>query len=299
VSWSHGTVGIADPCAPSWNGRQSQDEDYLNAYLSAGYAVVASDYQGLGTAGTHPYLATRPAAFSNLDLIRAAQQAGLPISAKVLMLGQSQGASAAIATAGLAAEYAPTVEVVGVIATGSPYFTPAAMAALSRLKQPDAPDPRLGYTFLAMTLAEQLETDFIRQDYITDEAWPIAEMVNTLCYHDLRQQVQDAGLTRRQSFQRDPMQGLQTAFVAMGYPRLLLPVPVFMGIGGEDRDTPPKMQLQLARSLCKAGTRVTVHQYPDLDHRQVVPGSVADSMTFARALFYGHTPEDSCDAILD
>ena len=54
MAWTHGTVGIADRCAPSWNGRQSQDEDYLNRYLARGYAVVASDYQGLGTKGTHP-----------------------------------------------------------------------------------------------------------------------------------------------------------------------------------------------------------------------------------------------------
>ena len=68
VAWAHGTVGVADVCAPSWNARSERDSKYLNHWLSQGYAVVASDYQGLGTPGGHPYLATKPAAYSVLEL---------------------------------------------------------------------------------------------------------------------------------------------------------------------------------------------------------------------------------------
>ena len=50
VAWAHGTVGVADVCAPSWNKRSDRDTKYLNHWLSQGYAVVASDYQGLGVA---------------------------------------------------------------------------------------------------------------------------------------------------------------------------------------------------------------------------------------------------------
>lgn len=67
-------------------------QEHLKQWLQNGYAIVASDYQGLGTEGTHPYLATRPAAYSNLDVIRAAQSAGFPLSKDVVILGQSQGA---------------------------------------------------------------------------------------------------------------------------------------------------------------------------------------------------------------
>ena len=54
VAWAHGTTGTADVCAPSWMERGTRDTDYLNAWLGQGYAVVASDYQGLGTPGGHP-----------------------------------------------------------------------------------------------------------------------------------------------------------------------------------------------------------------------------------------------------
>jgi hypothetical protein len=72
-AWAHGTVGIADVCAPSWAGRSEPDITYLNHWLDQGYAVVASDYQGLGTPGGHPYLTTRPEAYSVLDSVRAVE----------------------------------------------------------------------------------------------------------------------------------------------------------------------------------------------------------------------------------
>ena len=124
IAWAHGTVGIADICAPSNRPRSDRDTKYLNHWLSQGYAVVASDYQGLGTPGGHPYLATRPAAYSVLDSIRAVQgDPALNIGKPVVLVGQSQGGGAAFATAGEAAAYAPELDIRGTVATGTPYFT--------------------------------------------------------------------------------------------------------------------------------------------------------------------------------
>jgi hypothetical protein len=93
LAWAHGTVGVADICAPSFAGRSPRDKTYLGYWLSKGYAVVASDYQGLGVPGGHPYLATRPAAYSMLDSVRAVQKGGFPVSRSVVLIGQSQASS--------------------------------------------------------------------------------------------------------------------------------------------------------------------------------------------------------------
>src|SRR5207253_5946777 len=74
VAWAHGTTGIADVCAPSWRGNGARDGEYLDAWLSHGFAVVATDYQGLGTPGVHPYLLWRSEGYSVLDAVRAALQ---------------------------------------------------------------------------------------------------------------------------------------------------------------------------------------------------------------------------------
>lgn len=58
LAWAHGTTGVADSCAPSSDYVGGPVHIYqqiaakaLNAWLARGYAVVAPDYQGLGT---HP-----------------------------------------------------------------------------------------------------------------------------------------------------------------------------------------------------------------------------------------------------
>src|SRR6185312_7239239 len=125
VAWAHGTTGIADVCAPSWNKRSERDATYLNTWLRQGYAIVATDYQGLGTPGPHPYLMARPEAYSILDSVRAALK-GFPNTAnRIVLIGQSQGGGAAFATAGIASDYAPELNIRGTVATGVPYFTPA------------------------------------------------------------------------------------------------------------------------------------------------------------------------------
>ena len=59
VAWAHAT-GIADTCAPSWIPRSERDAHYLNAWLQQGYAIVATDYQGLGSrAAPDPWLSGR------------------------------------------------------------------------------------------------------------------------------------------------------------------------------------------------------------------------------------------------
>ena len=295
MAWTHGTIGIADICAPSWNGRQAQDEDYLNRFLAEGYAVVASDYQGLGTKGTHPYLATRPAAYSNLDIIRAVISSDFPVSDRVVLFGQSQGAGAAIASADYAATYAPELDIAGVVATGAPYLSPQVVAMLERLQQPDRVDPLLGYTFLAMTLVQQVDPSFKMRDYITHDVWPIAERVEDTCYAEIKAMVSEAQLTRRMSFTRSPSIALRQGFARMGYPTLNINAPVFMGTGGQDRDTPPRMQASLVRDMCSAGTRVTSVLYPELNHREVVPYSPKDTIPFVRAAFAGEEIAGNCE----
>jgi len=51
VTWGHGTTGIADQCAPTrYNNPKNAatNDPLLQAWVSQGYAVVASDYEGLG-----------------------------------------------------------------------------------------------------------------------------------------------------------------------------------------------------------------------------------------------------------
>jgi len=218
--WSHGTVGIADKCAPSWTGYVPFHNEHLQAWLAEGYAIVASDYQGLGTPGTHPYLAIRPAAYNNLDIIRAVQSADFPVSDAVVVAGQSQGAGAAIATAGYAPQYAPGIDLRAVVATGVPLFTPEALIAVQEARPNDVVDPQLGYNFLALTLLSQIDPDFQIENYVSDEALPLARGVADVCNRDMRAKISEAKLTYNITFKQSPSEALKLAFAKMQFPEL-------------------------------------------------------------------------------
>ena len=297
MAWTHGTVGIADICAPSWAGRQKQDREHPEFWLKHGFAVVASDYQGLGTHGTHPYLATRPEAFSNLDIIRAVQTGDFPISKAVVLFGQSQGAGAAVASAAHARDYAPELEIVGVVATGVPFFSPQALVALQELRPPDRPDPLLAYNLLALSLVERTDANFRLEDYVSERAMPIALATRETCHKQVRARVEQEGLTYNQTFKQAPSEQLIKAFAKMGYPTLGFQMPLFVGTGGMDLDTPLRMQAALVKRACAAGTLVQAAYYPELDHRGVVPGSREDTLSFVRAVFSGESIDGNCGAL--
>ena len=237
IAWAHGTVGVADVCAPSNNARSERDTKYLGHWLSQGYAVVASDYQGLGTPGGHPYLATRPAAYSVLDSIRAVQaDPNLKLSKSVVLVGQSQGGGAAFATAGEAVTYAPELDIRGTVATGTPYFTNDTAPVV---RDPNAVSGVFAYSLYIMYLAEQADPAFKIADYVTDKARPVIDITRTQCLMAAWNQIEKDGLNQTNAFVKDPTPALAKYYPLMAYSALKRTCPVFMGPGDNAKDVPP------------------------------------------------------------
>ncbi len=121
VAWAHGTSGVAESCAPSQSKALYESIAGLKDLLAAGYAVVATDYAGLGTPGPHPYLAGDGSAYSVLDSIRAAREFGRgSIGNRFVVWGESQGGHAALWTTQFARNYAPELQLEGVAAAAPP-----------------------------------------------------------------------------------------------------------------------------------------------------------------------------------
>lgn len=119
VSWGHGTKGVSDRCAPSRGYRISSHDFYDIApeLIAQGYVAVSSDYEGLGTEGTHPYLVGDSEGRGKLDIIRAAR--AIPeanAGNEVVVWGRSQGGHAALFAGEIAPEWAPELNLLGVVA---------------------------------------------------------------------------------------------------------------------------------------------------------------------------------------
>jgi hypothetical protein len=123
IVWAHGTVGLADKCAPSkWPMLYPVYEwpDYgqiILKILQNGYAAIAPDYEGLGTPAPYPWLNHESAGNTIIDAVRAyrnlAPQVGFFTSSRWGVWGHSEGAMAARAANVLANETAPDLTFVG------------------------------------------------------------------------------------------------------------------------------------------------------------------------------------------
>lgn len=121
MTWGHGTRGVADQCSPTiQDDPVSLDMPLLEALLARGIVVSASDYEGLGTPGLHPYVIGESEARSMLDAARAAQRfkpaAG---NSTLIIAGHSQGGHAMAFANERAADYAPEFNVVGAVGSGA------------------------------------------------------------------------------------------------------------------------------------------------------------------------------------
>jgi alpha-beta hydrolase superfamily lysophospholipase len=135
VALIHGTMGVARHCAVSSGRAFFGHADGLARFIRAGYAVVVPDLEGLGTAGTHPYLAGEASAHATLDAVRATRRLAIAdASERFVAWGVGQGGHAALFTGQEAGPYAPELELAGV-AAGAP------LANLQRLVETSSGSP--------------------------------------------------------------------------------------------------------------------------------------------------------------
>ncbi|WP_043638168.1 lipase family protein [Nonomuraea candida] len=125
IGYAFGTHGLGDQCAPSVSMSQGREAELVlvSLFLLKGYAVAMTDYEGLGTPGTHTYMAGISQGHAVLDAIRAATRvpgAGLSAGAPVGIMGYSQGGASAGWAAQLQPSYAPELRLRGVAAGGVP-----------------------------------------------------------------------------------------------------------------------------------------------------------------------------------
>ncbi|HWS69898.1 MAG TPA: lipase family protein [Steroidobacteraceae bacterium] len=95
IVWAHGTSGVARQCAPSAMKDIYYGDEGLYDMLKAGFAVVATDYHGLGTEGPHQYIDKIAQANDVVYAVPAAQEAVPSLGRQWVVDGHSQGGLAA------------------------------------------------------------------------------------------------------------------------------------------------------------------------------------------------------------
>ncbi len=174
-AWAHDLAGLGDSCAPS-KKIPANIPPYGRPQIDRGAVLIATDYQGLGTPGDHPYLVGATEGQDVLDSVRVA--ASLPqvgTIGPVVIAGKGQGGQAALFAAQIAHTYAPDLDIRGVLALGPT----AELATTTSLI--DKSSRRIGVAVIAAAGLHAGDHDFDPRRYLTPAAAGDLPRVTTEC----------------------------------------------------------------------------------------------------------------------
>lgn len=286
VSWAHGTVGVADVCAPSRTGAQVPG---LAQLLDAGYVVAATDYQGLGTPGPHPYLVGESEGRSVLDAARAAGRIdGTGAGTKVVAFGHSQGGHAVLFAGILASGYAPDLDLLGVVAS-------APAAELSTLLR-SASSVSLGFGLLGSGVYAYANTypELSLKDVLTPAVIDRVGLFEQACLTELTNTFASqppSALLVTDPIDLEPW----AARVKQNEPGSSeIPAPTLVVQGTSDFIVIPSSTDTAVERLCEGGDRVDYRRYPGAGHGQVLAAAGPEILAWVADRVAGKGPASTC-----
>jgi acetyl esterase/lipase len=288
ITYAHGTTGLADVCAPSRDATGTSVHPYnsyvyplLTRWLKAGYAVVRTDYEGLGTPGVHPYLIGESEGRSTLDVVRAARELDTHLSKKVAIAGHSQGGHAALWAAHLAHSWTPELRIRATVA-----FAPASHLADQAKLLNTLTSPGGGISALVASIMRGLDT--VRPDLgvpalLSDAAKPLYPQTLTQCQSDLAKSTSFGGLSPKGIFRDGANLAPEIAVIAKSDPEHLgISTPVRIEQGTSDTTVFPVFTGKLVDAYKAAKVPVSYRTYPNVTHGGVVTAAAQDATSFLK-----------------
>ena len=288
ITWAHGTTGIADACAPSL--KPAEFVTMANGLLDAGYLVVATDYEGLGTPGRHPYIVGESEARGTIDIVRMAQNfPKANASKRYVVWGHSQGGHAAMFAGHIAKTYAPELELVADVA-GAP---PSQLLLVNAALQTSPYKHYIAMVAAAMNAAYGDQKADLTQ-VLTPEGLDFLKNMDTMCSSDLGKAAAGLDFTKLQKADpatipswnqllKDNDPGTFTAPI---------PVPLLIIHGGNDEQIPVVSSAVLFDQLCKIGQVEQRWLFAGQSHAGVIAPSYSSMVSWIGDRFAGKPMPD-------
>ena len=296
IAWAHGTTGIVPRCAPSIDYPETGlvRVPELDDLVAGGAVVAVTDYPGLGTPGTHPYLVGESEGRAVLDSVRAAQRLlDGETSSTTAVYGHSQGGHAALWADQLAGSYAPELRLAGVAVMAPP-------TELGTLLTDDEGEAAgIVLTSLALVSWSETYSDTSLDDVVDPASLPMVRDLASRCI-----------ATTDEGFSVAPdVVGLEAGFLstdpvtAPGWDRRLREnspastsrsVPLLIAQGMTDTLVRPEVTSAFVERQCAAGTVIAYHEYPGVGHFQVRAVAAPDVRDWLLARVGGDPDPSEC-----
>ena len=276
IAWTHAFSGAARQCAPSL----ARNLDYGAAFTmwtGLHYAVVATDYAGLGTDSRNAVMDMRSNANDVVNAVKAAHAAVPSLGSKWIALGDSEGAASVVALDEIQSDpgFLGSVALSGVtdakdvyerLAKGNDRGRIALLAYAVKTVSPDF-DPNTVLTAKGMSFYEQIGHSCTppasSSDEIAKPGW-------------------DANPVLQQFFSTN----------RLGEKRASAPLLVIAG--ESDAIFPIDLVTSTVARMCKQGDRVQFDKYPGLDRLRVPGESITEQTSWIRDRFAGKAAPSNC-----
>lgn len=288
ITWAHGTTGIADACAPSL--KPAEFVTVANGLLDAGYLVVATDYEGLGTPGRHPYIVGESEARGTLDIVRVAQNfPNANASKRYAIWGHSQGGHAAMFAGHIAKTYAPEIELVADVA-GAP---PSQLLLVNAALQTSPYKHYIAMVAAAMNAAYGDQKADLTQ-VLTPEGLEFLNNMDTMCSSDLGKAAAGLDFTKLQKADPSTIPAWNQLLKDNDPGTFTAPIPVPLLIihGGNDEQIPVVSSAALFDQLCKIGQVEQRWVFAGQSHAGVIAPSFSSMVSWIGDRFTGKPMPD-------
>ncbi|MGW6267682.1 MULTISPECIES: lipase family protein [unclassified Streptomyces] len=297
ITYAVGTVGLGDKCAPSagFPGGTTAEAPLVNAALVRGYAVVVTDYEGLGTPGDHTYMVAKAQGSAVLDAARAAQRLpeaakyGVSAGAPVGIMGYSQGGGASAKAAEMAAAYAPELKVKGTASGGVP-------ADLTKVAASLEGGDSAGYLLMSAIGQNAAQPSLALGKYLNKEGRKLAAVVRNECVGTVLEagrgkQIED--VTTSNPLDR-PNWKKAIAKQLIGTKRPS--APVFLYHGDADETIPYAVGQKLRADWCAKGNAVEWKSFPGQSHVGTAIQGNGPALEWLGRRFAGEPTSGNCGA---
>ncbi len=291
IAWAHGTSGVARACAPALMKDVYYGNEGLSEMLRAGYAIVATDYHGLGTEGAHQYVDLDAQARDVIYSVPAAQRAVPSLGARWVVDGHSQGGATAWRVAALESSIDDPHYLGAVSVSGS-----ASMRDL--IEHVDRSQGGQFYlTYIAFGIHARYPK-FEPADMLTPRALAGYRAATTKgCWYIgyfLYSKGPHASMLRP-GWQKNPWVRRFLGQAREGAKRLSKPI--LVRAGEADRTVPFAGERRVAARACRVGSVVEFKAYPGLDHDPTMVKSVPDQLHWIADRFAGKAPASNCASL--
>ena len=284
IAWAHGFTGTARRCAPSLM-RNLHEGPFLSMYVMLGYAVVATDYAGLGTNFRNAFIDMKSNGADVINSIAASRAAVPQLGPRWVAMGEAEGGLTVLGVAELEGgirdpNYLGSIAVSGVADVKEIY---------EQIAKGNSPDIIVFLAYGVQTLYPSFQVNEI----LTPKALVLYHQIENACATPSLDSEVPARMVLKPNWENNNF--IQQFFARNTVGRKPAYGPLLIISSDVGPVVSRTMTAQAIARMCQQSDTVQFHKYQNPDFAGLLGDSVRDQLTWIQARFAGLPASGKCE----